>query len=53
MVVSLHCNQCAYIGTTAKDAMAHVRENQTHTVTGDGAIEGTTITVSVVRGDED
>lgn len=45
--LSLHCNQCAYIGTTTQDAMAHVRTNPSHTVTGDGPMEGTTLTISL------
>lgn len=47
--LSLHCNQCAYIGTTAKDAMAHVTANPTHTVHGNGPVEGTTLTINVTK----
>jgi hypothetical protein len=48
-LLSLHCDKCAYIGTTTKDAMAHVTTNPTHTVRGDGPVEGTTLTINVTK----
>lgn len=47
--MNLHCTSCAFIATTTKDAMAHVRQNPTHTVIGAGAEPGTTITVTITK----
>ena len=40
--LSLSCNRCAFICITIVDGKAHVRDNPTHTVSGDG-LEGSLI----------
>jgi hypothetical protein len=44
----LKCQHCLYSTDKVKEAMRHA-EDTGHTVTGPGALEGTTLTVSVER----
>ena len=51
-MTTLTCDSCPETVGSVRDAMAHVRANPAHSVTGPHDNDGTTVTVSTVR-DED
>lgn len=50
---TLTCNTCTETAEGVKPAIAHVTINPGHTMTGPAAVEGATVTISIVDPDDD